>query len=82
MANMSYCRFENTLVDLRDCYHHMDDEELHKKEIMAREDLINLCIDIAQDYGHEVNREVELVSDECVVVVDRSPPTFLLDWSD
>jgi hypothetical protein len=81
MANMSYCRFENTLVDLRDCYHHMDDEELNKKEIMAREDLINLCIDIAQDYGHEVNREVELVNNENTAP-NESPPTFLLDWRD
>ena len=80
--NMSYIRFENTLLDLRDCYHHMDDEELNKTEIMAREDLINLCIDIAIAYGCEVDREVEYTSDECIVVVDQSPPTFLLDWSD
>jgi hypothetical protein len=41
----------------------MDDEELNKTEIMAREDLINLCIDIAIAYGCEVNREVEYTSD-------------------
>ena len=26
MANMSYCRFRNTLGDLRDCREHVDDE--------------------------------------------------------
>ena len=26
MANMGYCRFENTLSDLRDCLNHLDDE--------------------------------------------------------
>jgi hypothetical protein len=71
MANMSYCRFENTLFDLRDCYHHMDDEELNKKEIMAREDLINLCVDIAQDYGPEVGREVRYTSDEFLIRLKR-----------
>lgn len=27
MANMGYCRFRNTLNDLRDCHEHMDDPE-------------------------------------------------------
>lgn len=25
MSNMAYCRFQNTLEDLRDCYAHWDD---------------------------------------------------------
>jgi len=26
MGNMSYCRFQNTLMDLRDCIENWDDE--------------------------------------------------------
>lgn len=49
MSNMSYCRFENTLNDLRDCYEHLDDEKLLKEEQRARELLISLCIIIANE---------------------------------
>ena len=28
MANMSYCRFENTFKDLRDCYKALGENEL------------------------------------------------------
>lgn len=44
MGNMSYCRFENTLNDLRDFYDHLDDEELSKEEHKAMDELISLCI--------------------------------------
>ena len=54
MANMSYCRFENTLDDLEDCYEHMDVELLNDSEIDARKHLIKLCIDIVDNYKHEV----------------------------
>ena len=52
MGNMSYCRFTNTLEDLRDCYDNIDDiEDLSEEEARARERLIKLCKDIADDYG-------------------------------
>jgi hypothetical protein len=54
MSNMSYCRFHNTLGDLRDCLEHLE-EKLDPKndsdEYHARERLIKLCCDIAQDFG-------------------------------
>ena len=51
MANMSYCRFQNTLQDLLDCYRHMDDDdELSAKEKAARFRLLKLCEQIASDY--------------------------------
>ena len=53
MANMSYCRFENTLGDLRDCYEHMDDSDLSESETKARAKLIIECVDLAGDYGDE-----------------------------
>jgi hypothetical protein len=49
MANQSYCRFENTLNDLLDCYSHMtnhcSDDEKEK-----RIKLVQLCKDIADDF--------------------------------
>jgi hypothetical protein len=51
MANMSYCRFQNTLGDLRDCYENMDDEDLSAEEKRAQEALIQMCTDIAADFG-------------------------------
>lgn len=51
MANMSYCRFQNTLQDLRDCYYNLDDiEDMDEEELEARKQLIQLCKDIAEDY--------------------------------
>lgn len=55
MANMSYCRFENTLADLQDCLDAMvdgEDENLSASEQKAKERLIKLCVDIAYDFGN------------------------------
>jgi hypothetical protein len=42
MSNMSYCRFENTLSDLNDCYENIHDV-LQGSEKTARQRLIELC---------------------------------------
>lgn len=52
MSNMSYCRFRNTLEDLRDCYDNMDDA--HTDDRRARVALLKLCKQIADDYGDMV----------------------------
>jgi len=52
MSNTSYCRFRNTLPDLRDCYEnweHPEDEE-NEDEIRAREELLKLCHKIVDDF--------------------------------
>ena len=60
MGNMSYCRFENTSGDLQDCFDNFDDFlELSEGEKRARVRMIKLCITIALDYAHEVNRTIE-----------------------
>ena len=56
MANMSYCRFENTLGDLRDCYDAMD-ETCSDSETRARKSLIDVCCDIAVQYGWQIKRD-------------------------
>jgi len=50
MSNMSYCRFENTVSDLRDCSEHMEDE-ISESETKARARLLKLCIKIACEHG-------------------------------
>jgi hypothetical protein len=61
MTNMSYCRFENTLRALQDCSDNMDDTgegELSDSETKARRRLIEMCCNIACDYGDEVDRNI------------------------
>lgn len=63
MPNMSYCRFQNTANDLRGCLDSINDvESMSDSELIARERLINLCADIIEEVGHEVN--VQLVEVE------------------
>jgi len=50
MSNMSCCRFQNTLADLRDCYRHIyDDLEDNKFESASRTELIELCQRIVEE---------------------------------
>jgi hypothetical protein len=58
MANMSYCRFENTLSDLRDCQEALEDEGLtneddSRTEAMSRKELVALCREISREWGEE-----------------------------
>ena len=58
MANMSYCRFENTLSDLEDCYKDMqfgnEFSELSLTEQEARNELVALCKKIAEQFDEEL----------------------------
>mgnify|MGYP001600836884 CR=1 FL=1 len=52
MANMSYCRFRNTLPDLHDCYDNWDEASTESdEEAHARQQLLKLCIQIVRDFG-------------------------------
>ncbi len=54
MANMSYCRFQNTLSDMLDCQMALEDgKELSKEESSARESLLQLCRELADEYLDE-----------------------------
>ncbi len=65
MSNMSYCRFQNTLSDLRDCYDNMNDtDDLSLEEIKAYNRLVKLCKEIAEDYGDDELDETEEDDDE------------------
>lgn len=53
MSNMGYCRFQNTVKDLRDCEQHLFDDDLDIEERRARRNLVRICIKIAKDIKEE-----------------------------
>ena len=57
--NMSYCRFRNNLLALRDCYNSMEEKNLSIEEFKSRKDLIYLCMDIIDDYKDMVEEDFE-----------------------
>jgi len=64
MANMSYCRFENTAPDLRDCEEHWDDldEDSTSHELVGRRAILRLCIKIVADYGDTLDEMDEMIT--------------------
>jgi hypothetical protein len=52
MSNMSYCRFQNTLQDLRDCRDALQEsfDDLSNDEKNAALELISVCKDIADEH--------------------------------
>ena len=60
MANMGYCRVENTFADLMDCYEHINDD-LNEIEDEYRLMLVGLCLKIARDFdrGHRERNMVD-----------------------
>ena len=64
MGNMSYCMYENTLRDLRQCANELQEpesmqEELSETESDAKEALIELCCEIAEQCGNTRDYSVE-----------------------
>ena len=67
MGNMSYCRFENTLNDLRDCVDYVEEHNLSDSENEARIKLIKVCKDITERYFDIVETDEsddEILEDE------------------
>lgn len=56
MPNMSYCRMQNTLSDLRDCYENWDDVNSTSEE-SARAGILKLAQNIVSDYGDSAEEE-------------------------
>ena len=53
MANMGYCRFENTFNDLEDCFEHVNDKDLSDMEKSFRDKLIDMCVDISDEFSDD-----------------------------
>lgn len=64
MPNMSYCRFRNTLLDLRDCVDNIHDENISNEENEARAKLVSLCEYIAIEYGSVFDDENSDLDDD------------------
>ena len=58
MANMSYCRFENTYNDLMDCYRNLNEGDLSIPEARYRLRLIELCESIVGE-AEEIEEEID-----------------------
>lgn len=62
MANMSYCRFENTFGDLQDCANALEEadsieaveEDANEYEKPYIRRLIELCKDIVDQFGDDI----------------------------
>lgn len=52
MANMGYCRMQNTANDLEDCVEHWDDE-MSDDELHARARILEMAQRLVSDYGIE-----------------------------
>ena len=67
MGNMSYCRFENTARDLRDCLdaiHHNDLSDMSTYEMEGFLTLVEKCKEIASIYEeYDANDLKEMITD-------------------
>ena len=71
MANMSYCRFHNTLSDLYDCVNALEDFLDNDENVISSEEerrkakkLIEACHDIADRWEPEdIDRKAEELAD-------------------
>ena len=56
MANMSYCRFRNTKIDLEDCVYELEyirdgeSEKPDEEELLAMDRMYGLCNDFIELY--------------------------------
>lgn len=60
MANMSYCKFRNTLEDLKDCIETINDPSDIEEEEAARKKLIATCRKIASEAEEDGGVKTEL----------------------
>ena len=51
---MSYCRFENTMNDLRDCLRHINREAENNRDESARQEMLELFTEVADDFDGDV----------------------------
>lgn len=72
MANMSYCRFENTLTDLRDCQEALEDFINNDENVISSDEerrkakeLIDVCRQIADAFDEsDIDRQSERFDEE------------------
>jgi hypothetical protein len=65
MANMSYCRFENTLQDLEDCLGVLDEDCDDDKSLEEFEN------SLGSDYERRAFKRLLTVAEELLMIADR-----------
>jgi len=61
MPNMSYCRFQNTLSDLQDCFdalHEENLEDLSSDELRSAQDMALLCEQFLEEHQEKLNENI------------------------
>jgi hypothetical protein len=58
MANMSYCRFENTLNDLVDCFQNISEEAENSRDERSRKQMIRFLFENI-DFIEDLKRELD-----------------------
>mgnify|MGYP001208111355 CR=1 FL=1 len=69
MANMSYCRFENTVSDMEDCVNALcdvvyDGEDISNSERSRAKEFIRICKQIAEEFEEDQLNKKEKKGDE------------------
>ena len=67
MSNMSYCRFENTLGDLKDCRDALEEEGidgLSESELKAYKKLVEVCREIVEFEDEQDSLEDDIDLDD------------------
>jgi hypothetical protein len=67
MANMSYCRFENTLNDLVDCFQNISEEAENMRDERSRKQMIRYLfenIDFIEDLKRELDNPGMFIDDK------------------
>jgi hypothetical protein len=70
MANMSYCRFENTSRDLQDCYENFTSTRLSEDEKRYRARIVEQCLLILEECCEGVEISYETGPDGKVTVME------------
>ncbi len=74
MANMSYCRFQNTATDLADCANNWDTADLSVQELRGMKDIIRsvrrICGDIGVDFDGEDFLDAIAAVDADIAILD------------
>ena len=71
MSNMSYCRFRNTLKDLRDCAENIMSTDLSPDEAEARIALINVALDMLDELGIETDLNGQSVKQRIIIATEE-----------
>ena len=83
MSNMSYCRHENTLKDLRvvlNMWNNFDASEAEDSEITSRKKIIHACMRIIDEFLEEDSHTLDLVPGHKALV--KRVGVWMYEWAD